>query len=260
MIKLKDLLLESKKPKFKLKSGIDLELSVLLQKKFIDQISSVVGRDFEDLIVKYFSGGFIQTNVGTVESAFSDVKQGDTYYSVKYSKAVKSKTLATVTGDNFRLTTIGNLISRSVLASEGKFTNALSKIKSQKELKEFMKDKKISTNKFGIIAGYAFKDGDSIILKVQYSNILTGKELYNKLLKFYSSFKDINKQLRSHTVTKIFGHAGTEEFKLPAGDSVVANIKDEVEKLIIDKIFTSPADIIDAIKKLPSNVNKYLKV
>jgi len=260
MIKLKDLLLESKKPKFKLKSGIDLELSLLLQKKFIDQISSVVGRDFEDLIVKYFSGGFAQTNVGTVESAFSDVQQGDTYYSVKYSKAVKSQALSKVTGDNFRYTTIGKLISHSVLASEGKFTQELSKIKFQKELKEFMKDKKLSTNSFGIIAGYAFKDGDSIILKIQYSNILSGKQLYNKLFKFYKSSKDINTPLRSHTITKIFGHAGTEEFKLPAGDSVIANIKDEVEKLIIDKVFVSPADIINAIQKLPSTVNKYLKV
>ncbi len=260
MIKLKSLLVEGKKPKFKLKSGIDLELSLFLQKKFIDKKSDVVGREFEDLIVKYFTGGFAQTNVGTVESAFSDVKQGNTYYSVKYSKAVASSTLSTVTGNNFRYTTIGKLISQSVLASEGRFTNELSKIKSQKELKEFMKDKKISTNNFGIIAGYAFKDGDSIILKIQYSNILSGKELYNKLLKFYRSTKDINAQLRSHTVTKVFGAAGAEEFKLPAGDSVIANIKDEVEKLIIDPVFALPADIIDAIKKLPGILGKYLKV
>ena len=58
MIKLKSLLVEGKKPTLKLKSGSELELSILLQKKFIEQISSVVGRDFEDVIVKYFTGGF----------------------------------------------------------------------------------------------------------------------------------------------------------------------------------------------------------
>ena len=47
MIKLRSLLIEGKKPTLKLKSGSELELSVLLQ-KFIDKISSVVGRDFED--------------------------------------------------------------------------------------------------------------------------------------------------------------------------------------------------------------------
>ncbi len=243
------------KPKFKLKSGVDLELSVLLQKKFFGKKSSEVGRPFENLIVKYFSGGFEQTNVGTVESAFSDVRQRNTYYSVKYSKAVESKTLADVTGDNFRRTTIAHLISQVVLASEGEFTNALSEIQSLEGLKEFMKGRKISDNKYGIIAGYTFKDGDSIILKVQYSNILTGKKIYDKLLKFYRPPNiSMNKKLRTHIVTSIFGNAGTKEFKLPAGDSTVGNIKDEVEKLIINEIFTSRADIIDAIKKLPSKV------
>tara|TARA_Y100000034_G_C6792715_1_gene355042 strand:+ start:53 stop:835 length:783 start_codon:yes stop_codon:yes gene_type:complete len=260
LIKLKSLLVEGKKPTLKLKSGSELELSILLQKKFIEQISSVVGRDFEDVIVKYFTGGFKQTNVGNVESAFSDVRQGNTYYSVKYSKAVANSTLAKVTGDNFRLTTIGNLISRAVLASEGKYTNELKQIKNKKELEDFMKDKKISSNSFGIIAGYAFKKGDAIILKVQYSNILTGKELYKKLLTFYDSFKNINKQMRSHTVTKIFGHPGTEEFVLPAGDSIIANMKDKVEELILDKIYTTPEDLLLNIKKLPSILGKYLKV
>ena len=51
----------------------------------------------------------------------------------------------------------------------------------------------IKKDSFGIIAGYAFKNGDHIILKVQYSNILTCKELYKKLLTFYDSFKNINK-------------------------------------------------------------------
>ena len=127
MIKLKDLLLESKKPKFKLKSGIDLELSLLLQKKFIDQISSVVGRDFEDLIVKYFSGGFAQTNVGTVESAFSDVKQGNTYYSVKYSKAVKSQTLSKVERDTiqikYKYNTVGRLCNKNRIFCKYKINN-----------------------------------------------------------------------------------------------------------------------------------------
>lgn len=260
MIKLRSLLIEGKKPTLKLKSGSELELSVLLQKKFIDKISSVVGRDFEDVIVKYFTGGFKQTNVGNVESAFSDVRQGNTYYSVKYSKAVANSTLAKVTTDNFRMTTIGDLISRAALASEGKHTYALKQIKNKKELEDFMKDKKISSNSFGIIAGYAFKKGDDIILKVQYSNILTGKELYKKLLTFYSSVNDINKKMRSHTITKIFGHAGTQEFILPAGESIIADMKDKVEELIIDKIYDTPEDFMSAIKKLPSVLNSYLKV
>ena len=237
----------------KLKSGLSyvnlLELSVSLQKPD-DQVN---GDTFENLIVKYFNGGFKQTN-GKRVTPFYDVKQGKTYYSVKYSKAVKSGTLASVTGDNIK-TTIAQLISQTVLASGGEYSEELGEIQSLKGLKGFMKGRKISDNKYGIIAGYTFKDGDSIILKVQYSNILTGKEIYDKLLKFYSPPNiSMNKELRRYTVTKIFGDAGTKEFKLPAGDSTVGNIKDEVEKLIINEIFTSRADIIDAIKKLPSKV------
>ena len=235
----------------KLKSRVNLlELSVSLQKPD-DQVN---GDTFENLIVKYFRGGFKQTN-GKKVTPFYDVKQGKTYYSVKYSQAVKSGTLGSVAGDNIK-TTIAQLISQTVLASGGKYSEELGEIQSLRGLKGFMKDRKIPDNKYGIIAGYAFKDGDSIILKVQYSNILTGKEIYDKLLKFYRPPNiSMNKELRGHIVTKIFGpDYGTEEFKLPAGDSTVGNIKDEVEKLIINEIFTSRADIIDAIKKLPSKV------
>ena len=84
--------------------------------------------------------------------------------------------------------------------------------------------------------------------------------MYKKLLTFYDSFKNINKQMRSHTVTKIFGHPGTEEFVLPAGDSIIANMKDKVEELILDKIYTTPEDLLLNIKKLPSILGKYLKV
>ena len=74
------------------------------------------------------------------------------------------------------------------------------------------------------------------------------------------SIKDINKQMRSHTVTKVFGHPGTEEFVLPAGDSIIANMKDKVEELILDKIYTTPEDLLLNIKKLPSILGKFLKV
>ena len=93
-----------------------LELSVSLQKPD-DQVN---GDTFENLIVKYFDGGFKQTN-GKRMTPFYDVKQGKTYYSVKYSKAVKSGTLGSVAGDNIK-TTIAQLISQTVLASGGKYS------------------------------------------------------------------------------------------------------------------------------------------
>ena len=99
----------------KLKKDCELELGVTLKTHYVGAISSVVGRDFEDLISKYFKGNYVQTNINAVESAFSDVRELDAYFSVKYSQAVKNKTLSTVTGDNFRFTTIAKMISQSVL-------------------------------------------------------------------------------------------------------------------------------------------------
>jgi hypothetical protein len=242
-----------------LKRNCELELGVTLKTRFINEISSVVGRSFEDLICKYFKGNFVQTNVNNVESAFSDVRQRDTYFSVKYSQAVKSKTLSTVTGDNFRFTTIAKMISQSVLMSEGKYTFELGRIKSRKELEKFMEDKTITTNKFGIIAGYAydtFLNPDTICLKVMTSNILTGQELYNKLLKVYDEFSDMKKELRSHTVTKIFGHDTTQEFELPAGDSEISLMKDSIQKDIIDVVFETKEELIEKLLQLDFINNK----
>ena len=254
---------------YKLKPNCELELSLLLQNKFVDKISSVVGRDFEDLICKYFEGNFLQTNVNAVESAFSDVRQDDTYFSIKYSQAVKDKTLATVTGDNFRTTTIAKMISQSVLMSEGKYTHELGQIKSRKELDEFMKDKTITSNKFGIIAGYSWIDNlhnrgifvddalcKDVNLKISFSNILTGQELYKRLLQVYDEFDDMKKELRSLTITRIFGKGGEQIFRLPIGDSNIANIKEYVQKNIMDTIFETPESLIDKLRNIPEDIIK----
>ena len=244
--------------KVKLKPVCDLELGVLLKTKFINQISSVVGRDFEDLICKYFNGNFVQTNINAVESAFSDVRQDDTYFSVKYSQAVKNKTLSTVTGDNFRFTTIAKMISQSVLMSEGKYTFELGNITSRKELEKFMEDKTITTNKFGIIAGYAYEDlynKDSVYLKVMTSNVLTGQELYNKLLQVYDEFGDMKKELRSHTVTKIFGHDTTQVFELPAGDTEISLIKEHIQTNILDVVFETKEDLLKKLDSIRGDIN-----
>ena len=237
----------------KLKQNCELELGVTLKTHYVGAISSVVGRDFEDLICKYFKGNYVQTNINAVESAFSDVREIDTYFSVKYSQAVKDKTLSTVTGDNFRFTTIAKMISQSVLMVEGKYTHELSQIKSRKELEKFMEDKTITTNKFGIIAGYAYEESsnpDKVYLKIMTSNILTGKELYNKLLKVYDEFGDMKKELRSHTVTKIFGHDTTQVFELPAGDTEISLMKDTIKENILDTVFTTKEDLIKKILEL----------
>ena len=78
----------------KLKQGCETELGIKLHQHFLGKISGVVGRDFEDLICDYFDGNYTQTNIqDRVESAFCDVRKDDTYISVKYSQAVKDKTL-----------------------------------------------------------------------------------------------------------------------------------------------------------------------
>lgn len=248
---------------FRLKRNCELELSLLLQNKFIDKISSVVGRDFEDLICKFFRGRFVQTNVNAVESAFSDVRQDDTYFSIKYSQAVKDKTLATVTGDNFRTTTIAKMISQSVLMSEGKYTHELGQIKSRKELDEFMEDKIISSNKFGIIAGYSWIENgiwpgqeSDVNLKISYSNILTGQELYKRLLKVYDEFGDMKKELRSLTITRVFGKGGEHIFHLPLGDSNISKMKEYIQKNIMDTIFETPESLLDTIRELPQELKR----
>ena len=240
---------------FKLKPSIELELSLLLQNKFINKISSVVGRDFEDLMCKYVDGDFTQTNINAVESAFCDIKKDDTYYSIKYSKSVQNKPLSTVTGDNFRYTTIAKMISQSVLMSEGKYTHELSQINSIRELSEFMKDKNITKNKFGVVAGFSWIEPRSdweigrmvpkVVLKLQYSNILTGQELYNKLLNVYKEFGDMKKELRSHVITKIFGHNGTRTHELPMGDSKRASLKKNIQENVMDAILDTPHSLIE---------------
>ena len=218
----------------KLKQGCKSELGIKLHQHFLGKISGVVGRDFEDLICDYFDGNYTQTNIqDRVESAFCDVRKDDTYISVKYSQAVKDKTLSTVTGDNFRTTTIAKMISQSVLMSEGKYTYELGQLNSREELEEFMKDKTITSNKFGIIAGYCYDSDttDEIVLKVMTSNILSGQQLYNKLLQVYDEFGDMKKELRSHTITKVFGESDTSYFNLPIGDTDITLMKKEFNKI-----------------------------
>ena len=118
-------------------------------------IRKIISKELSDFICDYFDGNYTQTNIqDRVESAFCDVRKDDTYISVKYSQAVKDKTLSTVTGDNFRTTTIAKMISQSVLMSEGKYTYELGQLNSREELEEYMKDKTITSNKLGIIAAY----------------------------------------------------------------------------------------------------------
>ena len=246
MIKLKDILLET----FSIKSGNELEISNLLQiqHKFV-----MTGTPFEDFIVKYFEGGYKQTNEGGQNSAFFDVKSGNTYYSVKYSKSVKSGSLNRVVSDNIQ-TSIAKLISQIVLDQGGSHSEELSAITNVSELEGFMKGKKITGKSFGILAGYAWEEGDNIILRIQYTKTLTGKQIYNKLLAYYKKEKIIKKRPRSALIGQIFDKGTTQDFTFPSGHKSVELAKDTVDDLIIKKPFEKPKDVFRAIKTLAKDV------
>ena len=158
----------------KLKQGCKSELGIKLHQHFLGKISGVVGRDFEDLICDYFDGNYTQTNIqDRVESAFCDVRKDDTYISVKYSQAVKDKTLSTVTGDNFRTTTIAKMISQSVLMSEGKYTYELGQLNSREELEEFINN--LTQSQFNKLQTF-FETMPRVRHNIKYQNPKTGKE------------------------------------------------------------------------------------
>jgi len=242
---------------FKLKQHKIKELSSLLQNKFIDKNSTVVGRDFEDLVIEYFEGGYRQTNIeGKVQSAFSDVTDDDdTYFSVKWSEAVWDSPLSKVCGDNFRYTTPAKLISQCVLMSEGKYTNEL-KHMSYEDLIKFMQDKEITNNKFGILTGYASftEQGPNeipkeLVFKIKYSNILTGLELYSKLLDVVRDY-GIDKELRSHTITKVFGEQGNQEFFFKTESPEIYKLRKVLKDTIMDNTFNTEKDMLQALQSI----------
>ena len=91
----------------------------------------------------------------------------------------------------------------------------------------------------------------TVVVQPKSTAILSGgQELYNKLLQVYDEFGDMKKELRSHTVTKIFGHDTTQVFELPAGDTEISLMKDTIKENILDTVFTTKEDLIKKILEL----------
>jgi hypothetical protein len=246
-------------------AGKELEMGVELKKSF-PRIADFRGTKFENFLINYFKingQSLSPTNEGGKTSAFSDVVEAgsNTYYSVKWSS---SPTLNQIASGNMKDVTPAKAISQLVLKGEGKHSRALSKMEDMAALKKYVADQGGPVNaNWGIIGGYASEVGEDIALKFYLSNVLSGQEVYDKLIEaiptFKGSFNDqMNKRLGGLLVSRVFDDAGTQTITLTSGDEAIRNMKKDIEKLAIEPLFTKPQNLINTVEDLPTALSKYL--
>jgi len=214
------------------------ELGVVLKKKFIGKLPGDVGHQFEELLPIFFSGNVKTTNLGGLDSQFSDISIGDNCLSVKFSRAKNWHALCKSSFSH----DFAWLLNGTVIDGSNVNTNELRRLKTVDELREFMVDKKISSKKWGILWGFATLASDgSVNFRIRMTKAVPSQQILDQVYNWMET-RPITVKLRDK-ILQIFKPVSDITYNLPTETAAVEKVKDTVEKNIIDPVFTNVNDI-----------------
>lgn len=212
------------------------------------------GKRWETLLMKYFkvlgSENIEDTNVGNVQSAFSDFKIGDLYVSLKWvenRKSFQANLLDNFTGDTAWLLTNTTFMETKVTGDKGAW--AISQYNNN------FKGLKPTTNNFAVLICCYIQEGEKSFLSMRLSSQHSGKDILSFCKKRMNDSGGKNQRLNAGA-----GRVGKDIFSLQKEENIeligeaeeIANFKEMIKDDILRKSWKNTKDF-------KTNLNNIIK-